>query len=199
MIQSGALGALRYVETTQLGYERAGWFLDPALGGGGPYTGRASHMMDILPWLTGATPIRLRSRLREAEAGRSDHGGFIDIVFDAFECRMTCIEEGWHMWDEIRIFGDDGMIELRRPLTMPIGWHMRWWSARATKVEELAADETPGDATRDFVAAIVERRRPACDFSEATLSVKLMEAAFVSARDNESWIVLAHGRKADAA
>ena len=49
LIKSGALGALRYVETTQLGYERAGWFLDPALGGGGPYTGRASHMTDILP------------------------------------------------------------------------------------------------------------------------------------------------------
>ena len=103
------------------------------------------------------------------------------------------------MWDEICIFGDDGMIELRRPLTMPIGWHMRWLSARATKVEELAADETPGDATRDFVSAIVERHRPACDFSAATLSVKMVEAAFLSARDNESWIALTPSREADAA
>ena len=35
---------------------------------------------------------------------------------------MTCIEEGWHMWDECRIFGDDGLVELGRPLTASIGW-----------------------------------------------------------------------------
>ena len=28
------------------------------------------------------------------------------------------------MWDEVRIFGDEGMIELRRPLEYPIGWTM---------------------------------------------------------------------------
>ncbi|HKU04826.1 MAG TPA: Gfo/Idh/MocA family oxidoreductase [Bradyrhizobium sp.] len=199
LITSGALGAIRYIETTQLGYERAGWFLDPALGGGGPYTGRASHMTDLIPWLTGAIPLRLRSRLREAEPGRSDHGGFIDICFDAFECRMTCIEEGWHMWDEIRIFGDDGMVDLRRPLTMPIGWHMRWLSARGAKVEELAADDTPGAATRDFVSAIATGHRPACEFAEAIQSVRLMEAAFVSARDGESWVTFEPAHKAHAA
>lgn len=199
LIRSGALGAIRYVETTQLGYERAGWFLDPALGGGGPYTGRASHMTDLIPWLTDAAPLRLRSRLREGPSGRSDHGGFIDIVFDAFECRMTCIEEGWHMWDEIRTFGDDGFVELRRPLAMPIGWHMRWLSDRGARVEELAADDTPGAATRDFVAAVRESRPPACGFADAGLSVRLVEAAFDSARADETWIELAQRREANAA
>lgn len=191
LIVSGALGAVRYVETTQLGYERAGWFLDPSLGGGGPYTGRASHMLDLIPWLTASSPLRLRSRLREGPPGRSDHGGFIDIAFDAFECRMTCIEEGWHTWDEIRIFGDDGLIELRRPLTMPIGWHLRFLSQRGAHLEELAADDTPGDATRDFIAAIRDNRAPACSFAEATISVALMDAAFTSARSGEAWIDMA--------
>jgi predicted dehydrogenase len=199
LIRSGALGAVRYVETVQLGYERSGWFLDPKLGGGGPYTGRASHMTDLIPWLTGATPQRLRSRLRFGAPGRSDHGGFIDIVFDRFECRMTCIEEGWHMWDEIRVFGDDGFIELRRPLNLPIGWHLVWSWERGGRREEIEADAAPGGCTRDFIEAVRARRRPACDFAEAVTSVRLMEAAFQSARDGEAWIELAPRRDAIAA
>ena len=117
ILRAGGIGEVRYVQTVQLGYERAGWFLVPELGGGGPYTGRASHMADLLPWLLGRTPTRLRSRVRTSSPARSDHGGFIELQFDALECQMTCIEEGLHMWDEVRIFGDDGLIELRRPLT----------------------------------------------------------------------------------
>ena len=199
LISAGSIGSIRYVESTQLGYERAGWFLDPALGGGGPYTGRASHITDLIPWLTGATPLKLRSRLREGPPGRSDYGGFIDILFDAFECRMTCIEEGWHTWDELRIFGDDGLIELRRPLTMPIGWEMRWYSERGARIEELSADDTPGAATRDFIDAVIEKRSPACDFASAITSVRLMESAFVSARNDEAWISLTVRGHAEAA
>jgi predicted dehydrogenase len=199
LIRSGALGAVRYVETTQLGYERSGWFLDPKLGGGGPYTGRASHMTDLIPWVTGGAPQRLRSRLRFGPPGRSDHGGFIDIVFDGFECRMACIEEGWHMWDEIRIFGDDGLIELRRPLNLPIGWHFVWSSEGGDRIEEIAADATPGGCTRDFVEAVRERRPPVCGFADAVTSVRLMEAAFDSACRDETWIELAPKREANAA
>ncbi|HEX2885196.1 Gfo/Idh/MocA family oxidoreductase [Vineibacter terrae] len=188
IIRSGALGTVRYVETTQLGYERAGWFLDPKLGGGGPYTGRASHMTDLIPWLTGGTPLRLRSRLRTGPPGRSDRGGFIDVVFDGFECRMTCIEEGWHMFDEIRVFGDDGMVQLHRPLGMPIGWQLVWSSRRGARTEGLAADPTPGAATRDFLDALLKGGAPACCFADALPSVAMMEAAFVSAAEDERWI-----------
>ena len=107
----------------QLGYERAGWFLVPELGGGGPYTGRASHMADLVPWLHRAhADAPAQPAAHVSSPARSDHGGFIELQFDELECQMTCIEEGWHMWDEVRIFGDDGLIELRRPLTAPIGW-----------------------------------------------------------------------------
>ena len=148
IVRDGGIGEVRYVQTVQLGYERAGWFLVPELGGGGPYTGRASHMADFVPWLLGRTPTRLRSRLRVSSPTRSDHGGFIELQFDELECQMTCIEEGLHMWDEVRIFGDDGLIELRRPLTMPIGWTMTWLSGRGQPRRERRRRSHPGDATR---------------------------------------------------
>jgi predicted dehydrogenase len=188
ILRAGGIGEVRYVQTVQLGYERAGWFLVPELGGGGPYTGRASHMADLLPWLLGRAPTRLRSRLRVSSPTRSDHGGFIELQFDALECQMTCIEEGLHMWDEVRIFGDDGLIELRRPLTAPIGWAMTWLSDRGQRVEQLPADSHPGDATRNFVEAVRGRERVACTFAEAVGSVRIVELAFESARREGAWL-----------
>ena len=189
LIGSGALGAIRYVETVQLGYEKSGWFMDPALGGGGPYTGRATHMADLIPWLIGKAPRAVLSRVRPGPAGRSDRGGFIDLAFDDLECRLTCIDEGLHGWDEVRIFGDDGFVELRRPLHFPIGWQMVWQRERGRVIEEIAADDTPGGCTRDFVAAVAQGRPPICSFDDAWISVRIIEAAFESARSG-GWIAI---------
>jgi predicted dehydrogenase len=190
IVRANGIGEVRFVQTVQLGYERAGWFLVPELGGGGPYTGRATHMADIVPWLIGRAPTKVRSRLRTSSPQRADHGGFIDVLFGDLEWQATCIEEGWHMWDEIRIFGDDGLIELRRPLTAPIGWSMTWLSERGTRRETLDADTHPGDATRDFLAALRAGGRPACTFTEAVPSVALVELAFRSAREGGAWLNL---------
>jgi len=189
-LREGAIGPVRYVQTVQLGYEKAGWFLDPALGGGGPYTGRASHMADLLPWLLGLRPTALRSRLREGPPGRSDHGGFIELRFGELECQMTCIEEGLHGWDEIRIFGEDGLIELRRPVTLPIGWAFRMQTRRGAAVESLAANPEPGGATRDFLSALRHGTPVACDFAAAVTSVQVVEEAFASARADATWRAL---------
>lgn len=190
IIASGGVGQVRFVQTVQLGYERAGWFLVPELGGGGPYTGRASHMADLVPWLIGRTPTRLRSRVRTSVPTRSDHGGFIELQFDELECQMTCIEEGWHMWDEVRVFGDDGLVELRRPLTMPIGWTMQWLSQRGEHRETLDADPRPGDATRNFFGALRGTARAACPFADAVRSVAIVDGAFESARRGGEWMTL---------
>jgi predicted dehydrogenase len=189
MIREGRIGAPRYVQTVQLGYERAGWFLVPELGGGGPFTGRATHMADLLPWLLDRTPSRLRSRTRTSSPSRSDHGGFIELQFDdGLECQMTCIEEGWHMWDEARIFGDEGLIELRRPLSMPIGWSLDCFTERMERHESFAADPTPGGATQNFVHALRGQGAVACSFRQAIPSVRLVELAFASAGGGGGWV-----------
>lgn len=189
LIAAGSLGPIRYVETIQLGYERAGWFLVPELGGGGPYTGRAAHMADLLPWLLGERPTAVRSWLRRGPPGRVDHGGFIEIDFGALRCHLTCIEAGLHMWDEIRIFGEDGMIELTRPLDIPLGWQMTWRDRSRTPRESIDADPTPGVCTRDFVDVLCgQRSKPLCSFDEAWLSVRLVENAFRSADADGQWL-----------
>jgi predicted dehydrogenase len=195
LIQSDALGEIRYVETVQLGYETGGWFLDPALGGGGPFTGRGAHMADLLPWLLARTPERVRAVTRPGPAGRADEGGFIEVDFGALRCHLTCITTGLHMWDEIRVFGDNGLIELRRPLDIPLGWQLVRWDTGRKPVETIEADDTPGAATRDFIAAIVDRSgdtspAPACTFEQAWTSVRVIELAFESAAKEGAWLAV---------
>ncbi|MCP5150714.1 MAG: Gfo/Idh/MocA family oxidoreductase [Ectothiorhodospiraceae bacterium] len=190
ILRAGGIGAVRFVQTVQLGYERAGWFLVPSLGGGGPYTGRASHMADIVPWLLGRQPTALRSRLRDGGPGRTDRGGFIELDLGDLEWQATCIEEGWHMWDEVRIFGEDGLLELRRPLTLPLGWSLSWLTRRGEQEETLAAEPIAGGATRDFVAAVRTGSRPACTFEDAIPAVRIIERAFEAARTPGEWLAV---------
>jgi len=182
LIASGSIGAVRLVQTVQLGYERSGWFLQPELGGGGAFTGRGTHMADIVPWLLRRTPRSVRSRVRPALGDRSDHGGFIELEFDGVECQMTCIDQGLHMWDEIRVFGEDGLIELRRPLHLATGWTMTRWASDGTVAEVLAAEPATGWITQEFLGALHDGGTVSCSFADAVLSVQIIEAAFESAR-----------------
>lgn len=188
LIRVGAIGAVQYVETVQLGYEGKGWFLVPSLGGGGPFTGRATHMADIVPWLIEKTPTRVRARVRGGNEIRVDRGGFIDVLFDDLECHMTCVEEGWHMWDEVRIFGQDGLIELRRPLKFPIGWEMTARTRRGEALEHIEVDPNPGDATVNFLAALRTGTPVACTFADALVSTAIIESAFTSAHSGSAWL-----------
>jgi predicted dehydrogenase len=190
LVQAGALGAIRYVETVQLGYPATGWVADPALGGGGPFIGRGAHMADLIPWLVGRPPGRIRARVHPGEAGRVDRGGFIAADFGAFVCHMTALAEGLHMWDEIRVFGDDGLVELRRPLGQPLGWALAHLGPTGAVRETVAAEPAVGAATRDFLDALDGHAPAACPFREAVLSVRTIEAAYQSAAAGGTWIDL---------
>lgn len=187
IIRVGGIGAVRYVQTVQLGYESEGWFLNPTLSGGGPYTGRATHMADLVPWLLDRAPTEVRSRIRGGTVTRTDRGGFIEVMFGNLECHMTCVEEGWHMWDEVRIFGEDGLIELRRPLQHPIGWAMSLRTRRGANLEQIEADPTPGVATRDFLNGLRTGASVGCSFADAVTATIIVEQAFESARGDGGW------------
>ena len=190
LIRAGRIGPVRYVETVQLGYGQQGWIHVPSMAGGGPFVGRATHMADIVPWLLDRMPSRVQSRVRGGTSERTDTGGFIDLQFGDFECHMTCIEEGWHMWDEIRIFGEEGLIELRRPLNSPIGWELMLRGRRGAEYEQTDADPNPGAATANFLTALRTGSPVACSFADAVVSTAIIEQAFVSAREGGRWCSL---------
>jgi predicted dehydrogenase len=71
---------------------------------------------------------------------------------------------------------------------MPIGWGFVWQRERGAVIEEIAAEANFGACTEDFIAAVGGRHPPACSFAEARVSVRIIEAAFASARGSGDWI-----------
>jgi predicted dehydrogenase len=187
IIRGGGIGSIRHVETVQLGYEYEGWITDPKLSGGGPFTGRGAHMADLVPWLADAEPKRVSARLRPGKPGLIDAGGVADIEFADFTWRMTCIDQGLHMWDEVRVYGDRGLLEIRRPLDIPVGWQLTHRGEKREPLEHIPADGTPGASTLNFAAALRGDEPLACTFAQAVTSVRVIEAAFDSAAAEGAW------------
>ena len=191
IIAEGAIGGIAYVETVQLGYPTGGWYVDPKLAGGGAFQGRASHMADIVPWVLRADPKQVRARLVESsDPSRADFGGRIELGFDGFDAHFTCLERGLGVWDELRIFGTSGALELRRPLTQPLGWQLKRTNDAGDTVEELESDQAIGRATEDFISAVLSGSSPKCSFADAAQAVKIVELAYQSARQGEPWLAL---------
>ncbi len=190
ILKAGGIGTIRYVETIQLGYPLHGWYQDPALGGGGPFVGRGAHMADLIPWLLDRRPSRVRARIMPGEPGRVERGGFIEAELDGFTCHLTILDRGLYNWDEVRILGDDGVIELRRPMGRPLGWEMAWSGSRDERLETVPPDEARGRATTNFLDALARGTAVACPFAEARLSVRLIEAAYESGAAGGGWVGL---------
>jgi hypothetical protein len=145
-------------------------------------------MADLVPWLTGLRPRRLRARLRAGPPGCADRGRYIVADADGLDWRATCLTAGLPTWDELRLHGERGLLELRRPLGQPLGWALTRVASRGEVVETLAADPAIGAATRDFLDAVEGLGGPTCSFAEACLSVRLIESAFESAARDGAWI-----------
>lgn len=191
IVAEGMIGDIAYVETVQLGYPTGGWYVDPKLAGGGAFQGRASHMADIVPWVLNVDPKQVRARVVESDdPRRADFGGRIELGFDGFDAHVTCLERGLGLWDELRIFGTTGALELRRPLTQPLGWKLKHTNETGDTVEELEGDQAIGRATEDFIAAVLSGSNPKCSFADAAQAVRIVELAYQSARQGEPWLML---------
>jgi predicted dehydrogenase len=199
-LEEGLLGAIRHVDSIQLGYPTSGWVAeDPELAGGGPFLGRGAHLADAVPWLLGDDPRMIRAWVEPPRAaGAVDRGGYWDVDLGCATWRATILADGPDLYDEVRVFGDLGWLALRRsaPLAWPPPSGLRGLPGWELSTHERAYD--PGlpaeSALADFRAAIAAEREPACRFEEAVGSVRLVEAAYASTASGNVAVELGNAR-----
>ncbi len=189
VIQAGDLGPIRFVQSVQLGYPDSDWYVDPNLGGGGPFVGRVSHFADVVPWILATPPQRVRAIVREATGHRTDFGGHIDIDFGEIMWRATALCDGCWMWDEVRLYGDNGVLEVRRPANSLLEWQATHFD-RERNTYRIIEPGRIGSATSDFIDAVLQRRKPETTFEEARFSVRVVETAYESARRRGEWVLV---------
>jgi len=205
VLRSGVLGAVRLVETVQLGgtwvvvadgsapratgAARPAWYLDPAVAGGGVLLGRGAHMADAVPWLLGRKPKRLRAQVCAGRRGEVDSGGTIDIDFGEFVWRFTTLADTARLWDDLRVSAADGRIEVRKPEGTLGDWEVIHEAFGGGRLD-VPAPGTDGSALGNFLDAIEGKAEPRCTFEDAWLSVRIIEAAYRSAKTRGGWIPL---------
>lgn len=202
IIGSGALGAIRRIETIQLGGawvvvadgsaprstgpQRPAWYMDSVMSGGGVLTGRGAHMADIVPWLVGQAPRRLRARVIAGRRGLIDDGGTAEIDFGDFSWTLSAVADRAPLWDDVRIYGTAGRLEVRKPEGTLGLWEMARvdYSGRSYPVP---APGINGVAVPDFLDAIEGKGAPQCSFEDAWMSVRILEAIYASGRARGAW------------
>jgi predicted dehydrogenase len=205
VVQGRQLGAIRRVETVQLGGDwipvadgnaprtrgplRPAWYLDPALAGGGVLVGRGAHMADIVPWVIGRRPLRLRAHVIGGPPGQVDSGGTADIDFGDFMWRFTTIADRARLWDDVRIYGSEGRLEISKPEGT-----LGFWDSSHRDLEghqlDVPAPGIDGVALTNFLDTLDGTAEPRCSFDEAWPSVRILEAIYASGSSHGTWVEL---------
>lgn len=203
LVAEGELGTIRRVETIQLGGDwvisqdgsaprqtgslRPAWYQDPSLAGGGVLVGRGAHMADIVPWVLGRRPAQLRAEVLPGVTGQVDRGGTADLDFGDLTWRFASLADPAPLWDDVRIYGSAGRLEIRKPEGT-----LGFWSLSHCDIHDLAIPTPePGVdtvAVDDFIGAIEGLHPPRCDFASACTSVDILEAMYASAASGGGWL-----------
>lgn len=182
VINEGKLGKIVHVETIQLGYPSSGWYTDPTLSGGGPFTGRGTHMADIIPWLTGRAVESVFGRVVFGNTAKIvDSGGFIVASLGGPWWHATILAgDPWNL-DEVRLYGTMGSLVVRRPMDQTYNWVCEHRDLTGSIIGQSAIGQIQF-ALDDFVKAVTSGSQPACTFADAVSSVAIIEGAFRTAR-----------------
>ena len=205
IVQAGELGTIRRVETIQLGGAwvaaadgnaprttgplRPAWYLDPKQSGGGVLIGRGAHMADIVPWVIGRRPERLRAKVSAGKRGAVDNGGTADIDYGDFTWRFTTIADRGRLWDDARFYGTSGRIEISKPEGTLGFWDMSREDLEGHRLD-VPDPGIDGVALTDFLDALDGGAEPRCTFDEAWPSVRILEAIYESSKAGGTWVTL---------
>ncbi len=181
-----AMFALKYgrLPTSAPGPQDAGWFLDPAVAGGGGFMDVGIHALDAFLWLANAPAVSVYSQignLVHADLGTDDLGS-VTVIFD--NGVIGVLTAGWAnptaspAWLDARfeILTTTDAFLIDRPyhdygIVTSVGVQRRpWWRRDVAGIVE------------EFVAAIEEDRPPAPSGEDGRAALALALAAYASAR-----------------
>jgi predicted dehydrogenase len=190
-IARGEIGKLTSISASLYQEWRQGtpgsWRQDPALSGGGFLMDSGSHIIDVLLWTTGLTPVDVKPQLHM-------HGAPVEI--DTFTSirfaegavaglNLVGYAPCWHetyvfCGEEGGIFYDNGKITLRRLRQEPI-------------VPELPVQTTNQD--KSFIDAILGRHEVLVSGEFALKVVKFSEMVYLSAGYDPNGVIVLDGEQ----
>jgi len=184
MVQSGEIGRVTYIAALQgqewLRGTRGSWRQKPELSGGGQLTDSASHLLDIILWVTDLQPLNVYAKIDHRNSPvdvnssltvgfRGGAIGNIAVVGDA---------PGW--WEEVTYYGDKGAVYIRRDRVLHQRPNPKGWGAVTEDVTDKV--KYKGNADKNFVDSILGKDEPQTPPVWGLRVIQLTEAAWESGR-----------------
>lgn len=194
-VAGGALGEV--VKTKGYGihvnWGPAGWFVDPALAGGGALVDMGVHAIDTVRYLLGdPKPVRVYARI-ETKYGDYEVDDMGVLVIDWEGGAVSVVESGWwNPWMDgaeasTQLFGTRGYGRL-----FPTGvTRIEEWKPKAEAVKfppraDHCDQHTYDGQVAEWARAILEEREPVPGPAHGLAVMAICDAAYASARTGEA-------------
>ncbi|MCS7460331.1 Gfo/Idh/MocA family oxidoreductase [Paenibacillus doosanensis] len=188
-VDRGAVGDILAIKGTNRGSMPGGWFVDPALSGGGAVLDHTVHVMDLMRWFLGSEPARVY-----AEMGTLFHdlpvedSGMVHVTFESGV--IAVLDTSWSrsksfpFWGDVtmEIIGTEGVISVDA-----FGQKNEVYSDEAGKAQwSHWGDRMDRYMLLDFVRAVRERGQAPISGEDGMRSAAVALAAYESVRRKAS-------------
>ncbi|MBP1039580.1 Gfo/Idh/MocA family oxidoreductase [Vagococcus sp. BWB3-3] len=164
LLDSGQLGQLQGIRTTNRGQNPLSWFVDKELSGGGAVLDHTVHMVDIIRWFTGQEVTEVYAEIDTffEETPVEDSGILTMVLADQTIVTHDCSWsrcDNYPTWGDVTIelFGSKGTLKVDA-----FKEHLSNFQDQGKAANQLffGADMDAG-LIADFVACVTEKRPPA--------------------------------------
>ncbi|MGD0111757.1 MAG: Gfo/Idh/MocA family oxidoreductase [Armatimonadota bacterium] len=187
MVQSGKIGNVTYIAALQgqewLKGTKGTWRQKPGLSGGGQLNDSASHLLDIILWVTDLQPLKVFARV-DNRGSAVDINSSLTVSFKGGAIGNIAIvgdAPGW--WEEVAYYGEKGAVYIRRDrillqLPNPSGWG-------ATTEDVTDKVKYNGTPDKNFVDSILGKDEPQTPPIWGLRVIQLTEAAWESGKSGK--------------
>ncbi len=183
LIADGKIGKVTYIAALQgqewLRGTRGAWRQNPALSGGGQLNDSASHLLDIILWVSNLAPASVYAQI-DNRGTRVDINSGLTVRFQGGAlASIAVVGDAPSWWEDVTYYGEKGALYIRgNRVTLQIP--SKGWGAQSEDVTEGLRYQ--GNADKNFVDSILGRDEPQTPPIWGLRVIQLTEAAWASAR-----------------
>jgi predicted dehydrogenase len=187
IVQSGRIGKLAYIAALQgqewLKGTKGTWRQKPELSGGGQLNDSASHLLDIILWVSDLQPTNVFARI-DNRGSKVDVNSSLTVQFQGGTIGNIAVvgdAPGW--WEEVAYYGEKGAVYIRRDRVLLQAPNPKGWGATTEDITDKVKYQ--GNADKNFADSILGKDQPQTPPIWGLRVIQLTEAAWESGKSGK--------------
>jgi predicted dehydrogenase len=187
VIQSGRIGKLTYIAALQgqewLKGTKGSWRQKPELSGGGQLNDSASHLLDIILWVSNLQPANVFARI-DNRGSKVDINSSLTVQFkEGAVGNIAIIGDAPAWWEEVAYYGEKGAVYIRRDRVLLQVPNAKGWGATTEDITDKVKFQ--GNADKNFVDSILGKDVPQTPPIWGLRVIQLTQAAWESGKSGK--------------